>query len=183
MVAGAFDRLVKAGKVRAIAASNFTRDRLASALEAQKGKARYQALQNEYNLLARDGFEGALQDFCVENDVPLLPYYGLASGYLTGKYRRPEDLEGRPRGGAVEKYMNGNGSRVLAAMDRVAEETGAAPAQIALAWIAAQPGVAAPIASATSVKQVEQLLGAMALRLNADQLRLLSEAGAPAEVV
>ena len=169
---------MKAGKVRAIAASNFTRDRLASALAAQEGKARYQALENEYNLLERDGFEGALQDFCIANDVPLLPYYGLASGYLTGKYRKPEDLAGKARGGAAEKYMKGKGPRVLKAMDQVSEETGAALAQIALAWIAAQPGVAAPIASATSVEQVEQLLGAMELDLSESQLRLLGEAGA-----
>jgi aryl-alcohol dehydrogenase-like predicted oxidoreductase len=180
-VADAFERLIKAGKVRAVAASNFTRDRLASALAAQTGKTRYEALQNEYNLLTRDGFEGALQDFCVEQDVPLLPYYGLASGYLTGKYRKPEDLAGKARGGAAEKYMNGSGPRVLAAMDRVAEETGAELAQIALAWVAAQPGVAAAIASATSVRQVEQLLGAMELSLSRDQLKRLSESGASAE--
>lgn len=176
-VADAFDALVKAGKVRAIAASNFDRGRLASALDAQAGKARYEALENEYNLLERDGFEGALQDFCVENDIPLLPYYGLASGYLTGKYRKPEDVQGKARGGAAEKYMNGNGPRVLKAMDQVAEETGAELAQIALAWIAAQPGVCAPIASATKVGQVEQLLGAMELTLSASQLKRLSEAG------
>ncbi len=180
-VADAFDTLVKAGKVRAIAASNFDRDRLASALKAQQGKARYEALENEYNLLERDGFEGDLQDFCVANDVPLLPYYGLASGYLTGKYRKPEDVQGKARGGAADKYMKGNGPRVLKAMDQVAEETGAELAQIALAWIAAQPGVCAPIASATKVKQVEQLLGAMELTLSDAQLRLLSEAGETAE--
>lgn len=180
-VAEAFDALVKAGKVRAIAASNFDRDRLASAIAAQAGKARYEALENEYNLLERDGYEGALQDFCVANDIPLLPYYGLASGYLTGKYRRPEDVEGKARGGAAEKYMKGNGPRVLRAMDQVAEETGAELAQIALAWIAAQPGVCAPIASATSVEQVEQLLGSTELSLSAEQLALLSGAGAPAK--
>ena len=180
-VADAFDRLVKAGKVRAIAASNFDRGRLASALDAQKGKTRYEALQNEYNLLTRNAFEGALQDFCVANEVPLLPYYGLASGYLTGKYRKPEDVKGKARGGAADKYMKGNGPRVLKAMDQVAEETGAELAQIALAWIAAQPGVCAPIASATKVEQVEQLLGAIELRLSDDQLDRLSEAGAHAE--
>ena len=179
-VADAFDALVKSGKVRAIAASNCGRDRLASALQAQAGKARYSALQNQYNLLERGAFEGGLQRFCVENDVPLLPYYGLASGYLTGKYRSEADLQGRTRGSAAAKYMAGHGPRVLAAMDVVAEETGARHAQIALAWLAAQPGVAAPIASATSVEQVEELLGSMTLNLSDDQLRRLSEASAPA---
>ena len=179
-VAEAFDAVVKAGKVRAIAASNFTRDRLASALAAQAGKTRYAALQNHYNLLERDGFEGGLQRFCVENDIPLLPYYGLASGYLTGKYRTEADLKGKARGSVAAKYMAGNGPRVLAAMDAVAEETGAAHAQIALAWLAAQPGVAAPIASATSVEQVGELLGSITLALTTDQLRRLTEASAPA---
>ena len=180
-VADAFDAVVKAGKVRAIAASNFTRDRLASALAAQAGKTRYTALQNHYNLLERGAFEGDLQRFCVENDVPLLPYYGLASGYLTGKYRTEADLKGKARGSAAAKYMTGAGPRVLAAMDAVAEETGAAHAQIALAWLAAQPGVAAPPSpAATSVEQIRELLGSIALTLSADQLRRLTEASAPA---
>ena len=180
-VADAFDALVKSGKVRAVAASNFTRDRLASALKAQAGKARYVALQNQYNLLERDAFEGDLQRFCVENDVPLLPYYGLASGYLSGKYRTEADLRGKARGSAAAKYMAGHGPRVLAAMDEVAEESGAQHAQIALAWLAAQPGVVAPIASATSVAQVESLLGSMTLALSESQLTRLSEASALAE--
>jgi aryl-alcohol dehydrogenase-like predicted oxidoreductase len=179
-VADAFDALVKSGKARAVAASNFGRDRLASALKAQAGKARYVALQNEYNLLERSAFEGDLQRFCIENDVPLLPYYGLASGYLTGKYRTEGDLQGKARGSAAARYMAGGGRRVLSALDVVVEETGATHAQIALAWIAAQPGVAAPIASATSVAQVEELLGSMTLRLSDDHLRRLDAAGAPA---
>ena len=178
-VADAFDALVKSGKARAIAASNFDRDRLASALAAQAGKARYVALQNQYNLLERGAFEGDLQQFCIENDVPLLPYYGLASGYLTGKYRNETHLQGKARGSAAARYMAGNGPRVLSAMDVVVEETGAKHAQIALAWLAAQPGVVAPIASATSVDQVEELVASMTLRLSDHQLRLLSEASAP----
>lgn len=176
-VAEAFDAAVKAGKVRAIGASNFDAGRLSSALAAQEaaGAARYQALQNQYNLLERGEYEGPVQDLCVEQGIGMTPYYGLASGYLTGKYRSAEDLNGT-RSGSVKKYLEGNGPRVLAAMDEVAEETGASHAQIALAWIAAQPGIAAPIASATSVKQVEDLLGAMALTLDAEQLAALDAA-------
>ena len=175
-VAEAFDKLVREGKVRAVGASNFTRDRLASAFKAQAGKARYACLQNQYNLLERGDFEGGLQRFCVENDVPLLPYYGLASGYLTGKYRTEADLAGKVRGGAAAKYMKGKGPKVLAALDAVAEETGAKLSQIALAWLAAQPGVGAPIASATSVQQTEEILGSLNLELTQDQLRRLDEA-------
>jgi aryl-alcohol dehydrogenase-like predicted oxidoreductase len=178
-VAKAFDALVRQGKVRAIAASNFDRDRLASALKAQAGKASYVALQNQYNLLERDGFEGALQAFCLENDVPLMPYYGLASGYLTGKYRNEADVAGKARGGPAAKYMAGAGPKVLETMDAVAEETGAKLSQIALAWLAAQPGVLAPIASATSVAQAEELVASMSLVLSADQLGRLSQASAP----
>ena len=176
VVAEAFDTAVKAGKVRYVGASNFTADRLASALAAQDkaGIARYQALQNQYNLLERGDYEDAVQ-FCVEQDIGMTPYYGLANGYLTGKYRTKNDLHGT-RSSRVEKYLVGRGPRVLAAMDEVAEATGATLAQIALAWIAAQPGIAAPIASATSVKQVEDLLGAMALTLDGDQLAKLDEA-------
>lgn len=176
-VAETFGALVKAGKVRAVGASNFDTRRLASAIGAQeeKGVARYQALQNLYNLLERGGYEGATQDFCVEHGIGMTPYYGLASGYLTGKYRTPADLHGT-RSNNVAKYMEGNGPRVLAALDRVVEETGATHAQIALAWIAAQPGIAAPIASATSVKQMEDLIGAMELTLSVDQLKQLDAA-------
>jgi len=184
-VAEAFDTLVRSGQVREIGASNFTRDRLAAALDVQeeKGAARYVALQNEYNLLEREDYEGGMQAFCIEHGIAMTPYYGLASGYLTGKYRRPEDLSGKARGGAVKRYMAGEGPRVLAAMDRVAEETGASLAQIALAWSAAQPGIAAPIASATSVEQVDELLGAMALALTDEQLALLDHAAASREGV
>ena len=173
---------VKAGKVRFVGASNFTADRLASALAAQDkaGTARYQALQNQYNLLERGDYEGEVQRLCVEQGIGMTPYYGLASGYLTGKYRSAEDIKGT-RGGSVKKYLDGNGPSVLAALDEVAEETDATLAQIALAWIAAQPGIAAPIASATSVKQVEDLLGATALTLDGDQLAKLDAASRVSE--
>ena len=180
-VADAFDRLVRAGKVREIGASNFSADRLDAAVAVQRdgGKARYQALENEYNLLERDGFEGAMQDFCVANAIGMTPYYGLARGYLTGKYRAPEDFKGT-RGSTVEKYARGNGPRVLKALDDIAEATGASLAQISLAWIASRPGVAAPIASATGVAQVEDLLGSIALELTPDQITALDEASRPA---
>ena len=183
-VAETFGALVKAGKVRTVGASNFGVARLGSAIAAQEraGVARHQALQNKYNLLERTDYEGAMQDFCVAHGIGMTPYYGLAAGYLTGKYRTPDDLHG-PRSESARRYLEGHGPRVLAALDATAEETGATPAQVALAWIAAQPGIAAPIASATSVRQVEDLLGAMELTLNADQLRRLDEASRVAEAV
>jgi aryl-alcohol dehydrogenase-like predicted oxidoreductase len=177
---GAFDRLVKAGKVRAIAASNYTADRLAAALKVSddNGLARYTALQPWYNLLDRTDFEGPLQQLCIDENIGVVPYFGLASGFLSGKYRGEADLEGRPRAYRVKNYMNPRGMAVLAAMNEVAADTGASLPQIALAWIAAQPGLTAPIASATSVAQVEELLGAMDLVLSEDQLARLDSAAA-----
>lgn len=179
-VADAFERLVQAGKVRIIGASNFNADRLDSAIAAQRrlGNTPYRSLQNLYNLLERDGYEGAVQRFCVENDIAMTPFYGLASGYLTGKYRTDADFEGKARGSAARAYHNGKGPRVLAALDGVAGETGAVPAQIALAWLIARPGVAAPIASATSPAQVEQLIAATAVALTPDQIARLDQASA-----
>ena len=178
-VAAAFDALVRAGKVRVLGASNFTADRLGSALDvsAREGLARYEVLQPEYNLVSRDKFEGALQQLCVAEQVTALPYYGLASGFLTGKYRSEADLAQSARGGRMKELVVGRGLPVLAAMDAVAAETGASLAQIALAWVAAQPGVGAPIASATSAAQLADLLPAMDLTLSEDQLRRLTNAG------
>ncbi len=176
-VAAAFGTLVSDGKVRVIGASNFSAARLDSAITAQHegGGARYQVLQNEYNLLARSGYEGAVQDYCVAHSIGMTPFYGLASGYLTGKYRSAEDLKG-VRGARMGALLEGNGPRVLAALDTVAAAHGASVAQIALAWIAAQPGIAAPIASATSVAQVEELMGSINLTLTAEDLTALDEA-------
>jgi aryl-alcohol dehydrogenase-like predicted oxidoreductase len=176
-VAWAFDALVQAGKVRVIGASNFTADRLASAIAVQEsgGFAPYQVLQNEYNLLERGGYEGAVQDLCVARGIGMTPYYGLAAGYLTGKYRKAEDARGA-RGDKAAKYMAAKGPRVLAALDGVAAARGASVAQIALAWIAAQPGITAPIASATSVEQVEDLLGSIRITLSAEDLATLDMA-------
>ncbi len=176
----AYDRLVKAGKVRAVGASNFDAGRLSSALAASeaKGLPRYDTLQPAYNLMDR-AIEASLQPLCLEQDVSVISYYGLASGFLTGKYRSAEDLGKSPRGGAVKKYLEGEkGPGVLAALDQVAAETGATPAQVALAWVIAKPAVAAPIASATSVAQLEELMGAARLALNPAHIARLDAASA-----
>ncbi len=176
----AFGKLVDAGKVRVIGASNFHAARLKSAVEAAKTSdlPRYHVLQPEYNLVSRTKFEGELQDYCVTENIGVLPYYGLASGFLTGKYRTKDDLGQSVRGGRMDQLLEGKGKAVLDAMDSVVEATGATHAQVALAWLIAQPGVTAPIASATSVKQIEDLLPAMTLELTKDQLDSLTEAGA-----
>ncbi len=174
----AFDRLVRAGKVGAIGASNYSATRLAEALDIseREGLARYEVLQPEYHLMGRDRFEGPLQRLCIERGLGVLPYYGLASGFLTGKYRSEADFGKSVRGDRMAAYLNDRGRRVLAALDAVAAEAGATPAQVALAWLAAQPGVTAPIASATSLAQLEELLGVMTLELTADQLERLNAA-------
>lgn len=176
----AFGKLVDAGKVRVIGASNFHAARLKSAVEAAKTSdlPRYHVLQPEYNLVSRTKFEGELQDYCVTENIGVLPYYGLASGFLTGKYRTKDDLSQSVRGGRMGELLEGTGKAVLDAMDSVVEATGATNAQVALAWLIAQPGVTAPIASATSVKQIENLLPAMTLELSKDQLDALTDAGA-----
>jgi aryl-alcohol dehydrogenase-like predicted oxidoreductase len=179
-VLAAFQKLIDAGKVRHIAASNFSALRLKSALDiaTREGLPHYRALQPEYNLVSRHKFEGELQDLCVTHNLGVLPYFGLASGFLTGKYRTEADLGQSVRGGAMKELLAGKGSAVLAAMDGVAEETGATLSQIALAWLAAQPGVTAPIASATSVSQLDELIAGWSLELSRDQLDRLTAAGA-----
>jgi aryl-alcohol dehydrogenase-like predicted oxidoreductase len=178
-VAEAFASLVRAGKVRALGASNYHAMRLKAAVDTARaaGLPHFQVLQPEYNLVSRHHFEGQLQDYCVEHNIGVAPYYGLASGFLTGKYRTAADLTKSARGGGMAELIETKAG-VLAAMDAVAGETGATLAQIALAWLAAQPGVTAPIASATTVAQVEDLLGATRLVLSADQLDRLTNAGA-----
>lgn len=175
---GALDALVKAGRVRAIGASNYSPARLAEALAVsdRNGWARFTVLQPEYNLLKRDEYEGALQRLAIDEKIGVVPYHGLASGYLSGKYRTPADLTGT-RAGAVKKWMEGKGPAVLAAMDRVAAETGASLASIALAWLREQPGIAAPIASASKPDQVADLIKAATLELRPDQLSRLTAAG------
>jgi aryl-alcohol dehydrogenase-like predicted oxidoreductase len=179
-VLAAFGKLVDAGKVRSIGASNFHAARLKSALDIARaeGLPHYRALQNEYNLVSRHKVEGELQDLCVQHNIGIVPFYGIASGFLTGKYRSAADFGKSVRGGRMQAYFDGKGLLVLAAMDAVAAETGATLAQIALAWLAAQPGVTAPIASATSVEQLDELLGFRDLSLTPDQLERLTAAGA-----
>jgi len=174
----AFDRLVKDGKVRFLGASNYSAERLGEALAISErdGLARYEVLQNEYHLMGRDRFEGPLQALCVERDIGVLPYYGLASGFLTGKYRSAADQGKSVRGDRMGKYLNARGFAVLDTLDAVAAETGATPGQIALAWLAAQPAITAPIASARTPEQAEDIIGAMSLELSADQVDRLTAA-------
>jgi aryl-alcohol dehydrogenase-like predicted oxidoreductase len=178
----AFGKLVQAGKVRVLGASNYHAARLKSANEVARaaGLPHYQVLQPEYNLVSRHRFEGELEDYCVECNVGVVPYYALAAGFLTGKYRSQDDLgkSVRTRGGQIGDLLNGKGKTLLTAMDKVAEESGATLAQIALAWLIAQPGVTAPIASATSTSQLDELLQAMTLTLSPAQLETLDAAGA-----
>ena len=174
----AFDRLVRDGKVRALGASNYAPESLAAALDLseQEGLARYEVLQPEYHLMNRGGFESGLQQLCVEREVGVLPYYGLASGFLTGKYRSAADQGQSVRGDRMGKYLNARGYAVLAALDDVAAETGTNPSTVALAWLAAQPGVTAPIASARTPEQLEDFIGAMELELGRDQVERLDAA-------
>ncbi|WP_374578781.1 aldo/keto reductase [Phenylobacterium sp.] len=178
--AEAFEALVKAGKVRAIGSSNFTPERLESALAVSqaKGLARYNSEQPQYNLYDRAGFEAELQQVCIENEVGVIPYYGLASGFLTGKYRTEADLDKSPRGRGVKRMMDARGMRILAALDQVSTAKGATPAQIALAWVMAQPGLTGPIASATSTAQLEELMGSARLTLSPEDLAALDAASA-----
>jgi aryl-alcohol dehydrogenase-like predicted oxidoreductase len=180
---GAFADLIKAGKVRAIGASNYTADRLAAALKVSKaqGLPRFETLQPWYNLHDRISFEGALAELCRREGLGVIPYFGLASGFLTGKYRSEKDLGGSARAYRVKEMLNERGFRILAALDAVAAEYDATPAQIALAWLCAR-GVTAPIASATSAAQVEDLVGFAAIELESDAVAKLdaaSEGGAP----
>ena len=178
---GAFARLIEAGKVRAIGASNFNADRFADALDVSKQNQlpRYEVLQPEYNLVNRADYEKDFEPLIRQENIGVISYYGLASGFLSGKYRSAADLaKSSARGGAVKKYLNPHGLRVLAALDAVAAEQGATTAQVALAWLIARPGLTAPIASATSVEQLNELFGAAKLQLTANQIAALDLASA-----
>lgn len=177
-VLGAFAELVDAGIVRAIGASNYSADRLAEALRVadEAGLPRFTAMQPELNLLDRAQYEGALQDLCVAEGLGVVTYFSLASGYLTGKYRSVDDIGRSARGPRVKPYVEGKGPAMLAAMDAIAAETGATLSQIALAWVAAQPGVTAPIASATTAEQLDELIGSLDLVLSDEQFAALSAA-------
>lgn len=175
---GAFAELIQAGKVRAIGASNYTAARLREALatSAAEGLPRFESIQPEYNLVQREDYEGELQELAQAEGLGVLSYFSLAAGFLTGKYRATEDLADRARGGMAGRYMNAYGLRVLRAVEDVAARLEAKPAQVALAWLMGRPGITAPIASATSVDQVEELLGAARLRLGRKDLAALDRA-------
>lgn len=174
----AFGGAVKSGRVREIGASNFTAQRLSAALDAAdaSGATPFTMLQNEYNLVARDAYGPELQKLCTGRGIAMLPFFGLAAGYLTGKYRNPEDFEQGNRAYRVKEYRE-SGRPVLAEMDRVAEETGASLPAIALAWLVCQPGIPAPIASARTVAQLQEILEFTRLELTQDQLDRLTAAG------
>ncbi len=174
----AFARLVKAGKVRALGASNFDAARLASAnaLAQAKGWPRYDTLQPLYNLYDRAGFEAELGPECQADDISVIPYYGLASGFLTGKYRSEADLAKSPRGRGVKKYLDERGLKILKALDEVAARFGATDAQVALAWLMTK--IAAPIASATTVAQLQELIAATRLNLDSEAIKALETASA-----
>ena len=175
----ALDRLVKSGKVRAIGASQYKPDRLRESMEASRrlGLARYDTLQPEFNLYDRAGFERDLQPVALEHDLAVIPFFGLAKGFLSGKYRKAADIEGRPRAAGLKKYFEGDrGMNILAALDAVGKRVGATPAQVSLAWIMAQPSIAAPIVSTTSVAQLEEIAKAATLKLGRDALDTLDRA-------
>lgn len=178
---GEFGRLIEAGKVRAIGASNFGAARFADALAASRehGLPRYECIQPEYNLVSRHGYEAELEPLARRENIGVISYYGLASGFLSGKYRSTTDLtRSATRGGSVKKFLNPHGLGVLNALDDVAATHQATPAQVALAWLMARPGLTAPIASATSVGQLQELLGALDLTLTAGEINLLNQASA-----
>ncbi|ROR07701.1 aldo/keto reductase [Erwinia sp. JUb26] len=173
-----FDALIKEGKVRAIGASNYSADRLSEALKisADTGLARYETLQPEYNLYDREGYESGLEAVVQEHGLGVINYYSLASGFLSGKYRKPEDAAKSARGqGVVEKYLNDRGLKIVHALVQVAEAHHASPTQVALAWQIARPSITAPIVSATSLAQVDELVKATQLKLSDADKRLLSE--------
>ncbi|OMP96588.1 aldo/keto reductase [Raoultella terrigena] len=176
----AFQALQQAGKIRATGASNLDAQQLSAALEVARkgGLPAWQVLQPEYNLYHRSAFEGALCDLCISREIGVVTYYSLASGFLTGKYRQQSDLAQSPRGGGIAKYLNPRGMRILDTLEEVAGQHNAKPAEVALAWLMSREGVTAPIASATSVAQVESFARAAGLTLNAAQLARLEIASA-----
>lgn len=177
----AYALLIKQGKVRAIGASNYTADRLKECLETSRtrGLPRYESLQPLYNLYERAEYENKLEPVCIENGLGVIPYFSLASGFLTGKYRSEADFSKSERGPRVKKYLNERGFRILAALDEVARQHKATPAQVALAWLMARPSVTAPIASATNLKQLDDLLEATQLELDPASIEALNQASGP----
>jgi len=176
----AYAQLIREGKVRAIGASNYDANRLAQALQTseQNDYPRYQCLQPLFNLYDRAAFEKELEPLCREQGLGVICYYSLASGFLTGKYRSAEDLAGMARADNVNKYLDERGLRILAALDQVARQNELTPAKVALAWLIAQPSITAPIASATSLDQLQELIDATTVELDRFSIELLNEASA-----
>lgn len=172
---GALAKLIQAGKVRAIGASNLSLSQLDESLKvaAESGLPRFESLQPEYNLYDRGSFDGPLRERVISENIGVITYYSLASGFLTGKYRSTTDLAKSPRGAKVASYLNARGNRILRALDQVAASHKAKPAEVALAWLIARPGVTAPIASATTLPQLASLTKATQLKLTADEIALL----------
>lgn len=173
---GTYQRLIEQGKVRAIGASNHDAAQLRQALDVSraKGLPRYATLQPEYNLYDRSGYEGALRDLAIEENLGVITYYSLASGFLSGKYRSRDDLNKSQRGGGIEKYLDARGQRILSALDQIADKQRATPAEVALAWLIATPGVTAPIASATKREQLDSLVKAVSLKLDGEDMAVLN---------
>jgi len=176
----AYQTLIDQGKVRAIGASNIAAPRLAEALgiSAAKRLPRYETLQPHYNLYERADYERELEPLALKEKVGVIPYYALASGFLTGKYRSEADLSKSPRGGGAKSKLNERGLRILEALDEISASTGAKPASVALAWLMARPSITAPIASATNLDQLEELIAATRLRLDAEAIKQLDAASA-----
>ncbi len=175
----AYGELIRQGKVRHIGASNFTAARLQESLDVSQARKlpRYECLQPRFNLYDRADYEGELEHLCERENIGVIPYYGLASGFLTGKYRSPADFSKSPRGSRMSAFLNAKGKRILAALDEVAEAHKVNPAAVALAWLIARPSITAPIASATNVAQVSDFCAAAALHLSQDEIVKLNEAG------
>ena len=174
----AYDQLIRQGKVRAIGASNFSAQRLATSLEVseQTGYPRYESLQPLFNLYDRIDYEKELEPLCREKGLGVISYFSLASGFLSGKYRSKDDLSNRARGSFVEKYLNERGFRIIDALDSVAQQHNMTPAKVALAWLVSHPGITAPIASATNLAQLNELIDATTIKLNPAVIDLLNQA-------
>ena len=179
-VLGAYEGLLRQGKVRAIGASNLSAGRLAEALEVSKSHRlpRYETLQPHYNLYERASFEGELQALCIRENIGVITYFSLAAGFLTGKYRSEVDFAKSARGPGMKNFINPRGMKILDALDRVARRYDATPAQMSLAWLIAQPGVTAPIASATNLDQLTEILRATEIKLDNEAMEILNRASA-----
>lgn len=176
----AHQRLIQQGKIRWCGASNLDAGQLQAALKvaSQKKLPRYEVLQPEYNLYDRSSFDGPLRDLCMREDIGVITYFSLAKGFLSGKYRSEADLGKSPRGGGIADYLNPRGMRILAALDAVSSRHGATQAEVALAWVIASPGIAAPISSATTIEQTDSLIRSVRLKLTAADIKELDEASA-----